>query len=102
MLGRREHSRPFGITLAIRLLRRSSNIGFQIINGALSRALRRIDQGDSIMKIENPTALLAALKPVDMPIGLVHFDSDFCWCDPTIEVDDYGRDIIVHRQVTWN
>jgi len=49
------------------------------------------------MKIENPTALLAALKPVDMPIGLVHFDSDFCWCDPTIEVDDYGRDIIVHR-----
>ena len=47
------------------------------------------------MKIENPTALLAALKPVDMPIGLVHFDSDFCWCDPTIEVDDYGRDIIV-------
>ena len=54
------------------------------------------------MKIENPTALLAALKPVDMPIGLVHFDSDFCWCDPTIEVDDYGRYIIVHRQVTWN
>ena len=54
------------------------------------------------MKIENPTALLAALKPVNMPIGLVHFDSDFCWCDPTIEMDDYGRDIIVHRQVTWN
>jgi len=54
------------------------------------------------MKIENPTALLAALKPVDMPIGLVHFDSDFCWCDPTIEVDDYDRYIIVHRQVTWN
>ena len=54
------------------------------------------------MKIENPTALLAAPKPVDMPIGLVHFDSDFCWCDPTIEADDYGRYIIVHRQVTWN
>ena len=54
------------------------------------------------MKIENPTALLAALKPVDMPIGLIHFDSDFCWCDPTIEADDYSRYIIVHRQVTWN
>jgi hypothetical protein len=54
------------------------------------------------MKLENPTRL-PALTPAEMPVGLIHLDSDFCWCDPLIEVDENGRQIVVvHRQVMWN
>ena len=40
--------------------------------------------------------------PVEMPVGLNHIDSDYCWCEPMIEVDDNGEEVLVHRQVTWN
>lgn len=39
---------------------------------------------------------------VEMPVGLNHIDSDYCWCEPMIEVDDNGEEVLVHRQVTWN
>jgi len=50
----------------------------------------------------NPTWFLPAVVPVEMPIGLNHLDSDFCWCDPIIEADEKGQDLVFHRQVTWN
>jgi len=43
-----------------------------------------------------------ATVPVEMPIGLKHLDSESCWCDPVIEVDENGAEITFHRQVTWN
>jgi hypothetical protein len=43
-----------------------------------------------------------AAAPVQLPIGLNHLDSDFCWCDPIIEVEDDGEEAVLHRQVTWN
>ncbi len=39
---------------------------------------------------------------VEMPIGLTHIESDFCWCDPIVEVDENGREAVVHREVTWH
>ncbi len=33
---------------------------------------------------------------------LVHMDSVFCWCDPLLEVDDTGQEVVIHREVTWN
>jgi len=50
----------------------------------------------------NPTWFLPAVAPVELPIGLNHLDSDFCWCDPIIEVDGNGQEIVLHRQVAWN
>jgi hypothetical protein len=50
----------------------------------------------------NPTWFLPAVAPVEMPIGLNHLDSDFCWCDPIIRVDEDGQEVVLHRQVTWN
>ena len=32
---------------------------------------------------------------------LVHVESA-CWCDPIIEVDENGDDIVIHREVVWN
>jgi hypothetical protein len=50
----------------------------------------------------NPTWFLPAVAPVEMPIGLNHLDSDFCWCDPIIQVYENGQELVLHRQVTWN
>jgi len=33
---------------------------------------------------------------------LVHVESASCWCDPIIEVDENGDDVVIHRQVIWN
>ena len=43
-----------------------------------------------------------ALLPVEMPVGLTHLDSDLCWCDPIVEVNEDGEHVLLHRQVTWN
>ena len=80
-------SSPAGISLALVWMR------YRVV----SKLLRRFT-----MKIENSNAHLVTVRPAEMPIGLVHFDSDFCWCDPIVEVDEHGRDIIIHREVTWN
>ena len=43
----------------------------------------------------NRTWFVPAAAPVEMPIGLNHLDSDFCWCDPIIEVDENGEDVVL-------
>jgi hypothetical protein len=40
--------------------------------------------------------------PVRTPAGLSHIDSEFCWCEPMVELDDDGQLIVIHREVTWN
>jgi hypothetical protein len=39
---------------------------------------------------------------VEMPIALRHIDSAFCWCDPIVEEQENGQEVVVHREVTWN
>jgi len=43
-----------------------------------------------------------AAAPEAMPAGLIHLDSNLCWCEPTIEADEIGEEVVIHRQVTWN
>jgi hypothetical protein len=50
----------------------------------------------------NPIWFYPALAPAEMPIGLSHLDSDSCWCDPIVEVDENGQEVVLHRRVTWN
>jgi hypothetical protein len=50
----------------------------------------------------NSTWFYPAAAPVEMPIGLNHVDSGACWCDPIVEDDDDGQQIVLHRQVIWN
>ena len=54
------------------------------------------------MITENRKKFFPAAVPVEMPVGLKHLDSDFCWCDPIIELDENGQEAVLHRQVTWN
>jgi hypothetical protein len=54
------------------------------------------------MMFVTPTWFYPAVVPWELPVGLEHLDSDFCWCDPIIEVDIDGQEIVLHRQVIWN
>jgi hypothetical protein len=33
---------------------------------------------------------------------LRHVDSNLCWCEPIVESDDDGTEVIIHREITWN
>jgi hypothetical protein len=52
--------------------------------------------------IDNRTWFFPAAVPVEMPVGLNHLESDFCWCDPLVEVDENGKEALLHKHVTWN
>ena len=54
------------------------------------------------MIFDNGTWFCPATMPVEMPVGLTHLESDFCWCDPIVEVDENGQAVVLHRQVMWN
>ena len=54
------------------------------------------------MTFINRTWFVPATVPVEMPIGLKHSDSEYCWCDPFVEVIESGRETVFHRQVSWN
>jgi hypothetical protein len=54
------------------------------------------------MLFVNPTWFVPAMASAEMPLGLNHLDSDLCWCDPIIKVDENGQEFVLHRQVTWN
>jgi hypothetical protein len=38
----------------------------------------------------------------NVSIQLIHVDSEFCWCDPMVELDENSDGIVIHREVTWN
>jgi hypothetical protein len=54
------------------------------------------------MAFTAPPLSLALMYPIDIPVGLQHIESQFCWCDPLIEIDDSGEESVLHRHVTWN
>ena len=33
---------------------------------------------------------------------LSHIDSDLCWCDPIVECERDGRQLVIHKEVMWN
>ena len=35
-------------------------------------------------------------------IELPHIDSELCWCDPIIDFDEIGQQLLTHNEVTWN
>jgi hypothetical protein len=43
-----------------------------------------------------------AMVPVENPVELVHVDCEFCWCDPAAKIDEDGKTVLIHKEVTWN
>ena len=42
------------------------------------------------------------LIATDITKHLGHIESESCWCDPIVEVDEDGQEIVIHREVTWH
>jgi len=62
----------------------------------------RVYVSEGVEDTEMDNLICRALLPVEIPVGLTHLDSDLCWCDPIVEVNDDGEHVLLHRQVTWN
>ena len=41
-------------------------------------------------------------KSTEATNQLAHVESELCWCDPIVEVDEYGRKVVMHKEVTWH
>jgi len=50
----------------------------------------------------NRTSSVHAIPAIEESAGLRHMDSDFCWCEPIVEMDENGEQMIVHREIVWN
>jgi len=108
------HSEPQAKNLALpatyesEILRLSpqDDITIRSLRGGEGGAIKPKRHSVCVSEGEGDTAMdhliCPALVPVEMPVGLTHLDSDLCWCDPSVEVDDDGEHILLHRQVTWN
>ena len=46
---------------------------------------------------------LAWPNPIETEVAsqLAHVKSELCWCDPIVEMDEYGRKVVMHKEVTW-
>ena len=60
------------------------------------------DQKGSPMFADERWSSSHEMTAVEMPVGLSHVESGLCWCDPLVEMDEEGKVVLVHRQVTWN
>ncbi len=50
----------------------------------------------------NRTWHVPTAAAIPQPVRLSHIDSELCWCEPMIETDEDGHEVIVHREITWN
>ena len=69
---------------------------------ALNRSGMAFCVSEGVGDTQMDNLICRALLPVEMPVGLTHLDSDLCWCDPIVEVDENGDHVLLHRQITWN
>jgi hypothetical protein len=52
--------------------------------------------------LANRTWIVPTTPADEQPMGLSHIDSDSCWCEPVVETDEEGEEVVVHREITWN
>ena len=64
--------------------------------------------GENIVKEETSMSLSQSLvwrNPIETEVvasQLAHVKSELCWCDPIVEMDEYGRKVVMHKEVTWH
>jgi hypothetical protein len=42
------------------------------------------------------------LERLNISNPLPHIDADWCWCDPIVELNEVGDELVIHKEVTWN
>jgi hypothetical protein len=56
---------------------------------------------DFLMSLNQP---LVWRNPIwtEVASQLSHVESELCWCDPIVEMDEYGQKVVMHKAVTWH
>jgi hypothetical protein len=42
------------------------------------------------------------LERSKIPNPLPHIDANWCWCDPIVELNEDGDEIVIHKEIMWN
>jgi hypothetical protein len=61
--------------------------GVKILHEKKTKETRILERSLTVLFV-NPKWFVPAMAPVEMPIGLNHLHSAFCWCDPIIDTDN--------------
>lgn len=79
----------------------SNQVGGQVPSfGSIDGDAQGLEESNMIQLDRKWIARPTSTAP--MPVGLIHIDSRACWCEPDIEIDEAGQQVVLHRQVTWN
>jgi len=64
-------------------------------------ASENVGKEETSMSLNQP---LVWRNPVETEVAsqLAHVKSELCWCDPIVEIDEYGRKLVTHKEVTWH
>jgi len=64
-------------------------------------ANENIGKEDTSMSLNQP---LVWRNPMETEVAsqLAHVKSELCWCDPIVEIDEYGQKVVMHKEVTWH
>ena len=64
-------------------------------------ANENIGKEDGSMSLNQP---LIWRNPIwrEVASQLAHVESELCWCDPIVEIDEYGQQVVMHKEVTWH
>ena len=64
-------------------------------------ANENIGKEDISMSLNQP---LVWRNPIwkEVASQLAHVESELCWCDPIVEMDEYGQKVVMHKEVTWH
>ena len=65
------------------------------------RFTEKITKEDLLMSLNQPLEL-GNLIETEVTGQLAHVKSELCWCDPIVETDEYGRKVVMHKEVTWH
>ena len=61
--------------------------GVKILHEKKTKETRILERSLTVLFV-NPKWFVPAMAPVEMPIGLNHLHSAFCWCGPIIDTDN--------------
>ena len=53
------------------------------------------------MALNQPLRLPDPIRK-DVAKPLAHVESEICWCDPIVEINEYRQKVVIHKEVTWH
>lgn len=65
-------------------------------------ASENVGKEETSMSLNQPLVWRNPVETEVVSSQLAHVKSELCWCDPIVEMDEYGRKLVTHKEVTWH